>query len=443
MRKRLTLEEVKRRLKLINPNIEILSDEYKNNTTKLYCKCLIDNYKWYATWNKLSQGKGCPECGGVRTDYTIDDIKNKLKIINSDIEILSNEYIGAGEKLKCKCLIDGHIWYANWRNLQTGKGCPICGRKKIGKKKRLCLNVKKERLKNINPDIEILSEKFINGTSILKCKCKIDGCIWESIWNNLSKGQGCPECKNRNTGYRCRLSLDYIKKELYNINPNIEIIDNVYINAHTKMKCKCLIDGYIWETKWAILKQGCGCPECSGTKKPTLDEVKRKLKRINSDIMILSNTYKNNKMKLKCMCNNCNTIWYATWDNLSHGSGCPRCVNSKGEKQVEKYLQNNNIDYVSEYVFNDLKGIHDGFLKIDFYLPEFNLCIEYDGRQHFEPVEFFGGKEQFKIQKINDKLKDTYCRNNNIGLLRIPYWEFDNIGSMIEKFISNMSITNS
>ena len=73
-------------------------------------------------------------------------------------------------------------------------------------------------------------------------------------------------------------------------------------------------------------------------------------------------------------------------------------------------------------------------------MPELNLCIEYDGRQHFEPVEFFGGKEQFKIQKINDKLKDTYCRNNNIDLLRIPYWEFDNIDEILDSFLGGYNM---
>ena len=66
-----------------------------------------------------------------------------------------------------------------------------------------------------------------------------------------------------------------------------------------------------------------------------------------------------------------------------------------------------------------------------FYLPDYNLLIEYDGRQHFEISEYFGGYEGFINTKIRDTIKNIYCRNNNIDLLRIPYWEFDNIENIL------------
>lgn len=378
---RLTLEIVKDRLNKINPNIEILSNEYKNSTTKLKCRCLIDGYEWYISWNKLQQGRGCPECGGVRTDYTIEDIKNKLNVVNPNIKIMSDKYIGAGEKLKCKCLIDNHIWYSNWRNLQSGKGCPICGIKKISKAKRLCLDEKKRRLRKINPNIEVLGESFKNGRSILKCRCLIDNCIWEAIWNNLSKGQGCPDCKNKKTGDRCRLTLDEVKEEIYNINPFIEILSTNYKDTHrSKLKCRCLICNNIWETTRTVLIQGCGC--------------------------II-------------------------------------CINSKGERKVLKYLKDNNIANIVQYSFEDCRSKNP--LKFDFYLPKHNACIEYDGEQHFKLIDFAGkgkewAKEQYKSILARDIIKNTYCRNNNIKLLRIPYTEFDNIDDILDGFLNNYTM---
>ena len=62
-------------------------------------------------------------------------------------------------------------------------------------------------------------------------------------------------------------------------------------------------------------------------------------------------------------------------------------------------------------------------LPFDFYLPEKNICIEYDGIQHFEPRDFFGGKVEFEKIKIRDKIKTKYCNSNNIILLRIQYDE--------------------
>ena len=80
-----------------------------------------------------------------------------------------------------------------------------------------------------------------------------------------------------------------------------------------------------------------------------------------------------------------------------------------------------NIKFKREYIFDDC--FYNDVLRFDFYLPNYNLCIEYDGIQHFKPVDIFGGEEGFKVQLIKDKIKDDYCKNNNINILRIPYYE--------------------
>ena len=77
-------------------------------------------------------------------------------------------------------------------------------------------------------------------------------------------------------------------------------------------------------------------------------------------------------------------------------------------------------------------------LPFDFYIPDLNICIEYDGEQHFEPVDFGGkGKEyaekRFKAQQKRDNIKTEYCKNNNIKLIRIPYWEFDNVENILKQ----------
>ena len=86
-------------------------------------------------------------------------------------------------------------------------------------------------------------------------------------------------------------------------------------------------------------------------------------------------------------------------------------------------------------------------LKFDLYLPEYNLCIEYDGEQHFEPVRFAGcsienATQAFENTKINDQIKNEYCKNNNISLLRIPYWDFKNIEEILEKELNIVCLKN-
>lgn len=124
--------------------------------------------------------------------------------------------------------------------------------------------------------------------------------------------------------------------------------------------------------------------------------------------------------------------------------GCPYCFDtkkfifSKGEKMIEKILQSFNIKYLPQYTFLDCKD--KNMLPFDFYLPDLNKCIEYDGQHHYYPVTFNGiSKKEAEINHAltikHDKIKNKYCKNNNIELLRIPYYNFKNIEVIIRDFL--------
>lgn len=125
----------------------------------------------------------------------------------------------------------------------------------------------------------------------------------------------------------------------------------------------------------------------------------------------------------KCECGNEKIV-------LSHAlrQGCTKscgCLNvSYGEYYIKELLDEMHIKYAQEYTFNDCKDNKP--LPFDFYLPDYNICIEYDGQQHFESVDFFGGKKHFIMQQKHDHIKNLYCKNNSITLLRLPYYLSDN-----------------
>lgn len=118
---------------------------------------------------------------------------------------------------------------------------------------------------------------------------------------------------------------------------------------------------------------------------------------------------------------------------LSHlqGNGCPNCSESKGEKIIAKYLDKNNISYYRQHKFDDCKNIFQ--LPFDFYIPKYRTCIEFDGKQHYEPADFFGGIEAFEKLKINDRIKDDYCEDNFINIIRIRYDQMDKIDSILNE----------
>ena len=101
------------------------------------------------------------------------------------------------------------------------------------------------------------------------------------------------------------------------------------------------------------------------------------------------------------------------------GKGCSICKNSQGEVKVATYLDKLNIAYDQQKKFEECKNIHK--LPFDFYLPEYNALIEFDGRQHTEVCEIFGGEEGLQKTQFNDAIKNKFANDTNKPMLRINY----------------------
>lgn len=113
---------------------------------------------------------------------------------------------------------------------------------------------------------------------------------------------------------------------------------------------------------------------------------------------------------------------------------CRFCNTTAGELKILKYLDSQDIKYKVQKAFNDCKNKRA--LRFDFYLMDKNICIEYDGQQHFYPVNFNGSKDgglsDFQEIQKRDKIKNIYCNEHNIKLIRIPYWDYDNIEKILQ-----------
>jgi very-short-patch-repair endonuclease len=104
---------------------------------------------------------------------------------------------------------------------------------------------------------------------------------------------------------------------------------------------------------------------------------------------------------------------------------------SRGEVIIENLLIDMDEKYFTQFSFDDCVFIKK--LKFDFYLPKYNLLIEYDGLQHFQPVDYYGGESGYKMNKLRDEIKNKYCKKTKINFLRIPYTY--NTVQKIEKYI--------
>lgn len=182
--------------------------------------------------------------------------------------------------------------------------------------------------------------------------------------------------------------------------------------------------------------RGNNCHKCNGNKLLTTKDFIEKSKRVHGNKYNYSIAkYRKSKSKVNIICPE-HGQFKQTASNHMFGHGCPNCRESKGEKTIKNFLLKNKISFNKEKTFD---GCRDkGLLPFDFYLDEFNICIEFDGMQHFVAVDVWGGENGLLEQKRRDLIKTQYCVDSNIKLLRISYKE--NIIDKIKNFLQNENI---
>lgn len=277
---------------------------------------------------------------------------------------------------------------------------------------------------------ELISTKYVNNSTKLRyiCPKHRDKGILEMTFGNFTQGRGCPYCSGK-----VRKTQEEYEADLAEKKPTIKVVGK-YVNLKTKIKHECLVCGYRWDVlPDNMLHMPNGCPKCGKRAPLTKDDVVRRVAEIDDSIEVVGD-YVDYNTKIAFRCKKCDNVWLAQPNNIFSGTGCPRCKSSKGEKEISRVLDELHINYGTQFKFQDCKDEHS--LPFDFYIPDKNICIEYDGKQHFEPCTFGGitkerAAENFELAKEHDKIKDEYCQANNITLIRIPYWEYENIEQIL------------
>lgn len=177
--------------------------------------------------------------------------------------------------------------------------------------------------------------------------------------------------------------------------------------------------------------RNCSYEERGNNMKYNIKYIKEYVGSINGNILLNPNDYKDvvtHNLKILCSCGNIFVTSFANYMRYNVNK-CRSCVcrESSGEKKIREYLELHNIEFEQEKRFKDCRDKRS--LPFDFYLPTYNLIIEFDGQHHYEENTF----ANHKITKEHDKIKNQYCQSHNIDLLRIPYWQ----GSHIEDIIAN------
>lgn len=249
------------------------------------------------------------------------------------------------------------------------------------------------------------------------------------------KGSRCLQC----SGTRRKTNAEFVSEVYELVGDEYTFLED-YVNNDTAISCQHNICGEKWEVKPKhFTNTGTRCRHCFYNKKKKTDEefIKEVYNLVGEEYRVIGR-YVNSITKVKVLHSVCNKSFNISPNDFLKGRGCPNCSESKGERAISDYLDRQGVSYVSEKSFTDLYHRDKGRpLRFDYGIlddsGEVSVLIEYDGIQHFEDMWWDNQEENLEARKLRDALKNSYCRENNLKLIRIPYWDYDNIGSILKK----------
>lgn len=301
-----------------------------------------------------------------------------------------------------------------------------------------------EKIKEKHGSKIVLLEEYKNSKTKIKTLCNECGYTWNGNPGSLCKGFGCPKCANN-----LKKDTETFKEEVYKVVGNEYTVLGEYINTHTKILMKhneCGNEFYM--NPKSFLRDGQRCPNERYTRSAKTNMIVQGKPNIKNELLkekckkegyLLIEDYKGSKVKLKIKHLECGYEYEVTpYAFLKQGSRCPKCNFSKGEKVIREYLEEKNINFKEQYKIKECKNIRP--LPFDFAIFENNnlIClIEYDGSQHFHR-KFNNSEEEFMRIKESDNIKNNFCKENNILLIRIKYVRSNNIDIFNKKVIEKL-----
>lgn len=281
----------------------------------------------------------------------------------------------------------------------------------------------KNSLKTHGNKYDYSLSEYVNAKTNVKIICPIHGIFEQKPRYHIS-GYNCPKCSGKNKTNEDIIS-DFIK--IHNDKYNYSLIN--YKNSLAPVNIICPIHGEFKQRPKDHLV-GKQCQKCSGTYMDTNYFIEKANEKHGFKYEYDKTIFNKATSKIIITCEKHGDFQQTPNAHLN-GQGCPICKESKGEKEIRNYLTKNNINFILQHKFTDCKNIKP--LPFDFYLPDLNICIEYQGVQHYKPVQHFGGIDSLIITQKNDLIKYEYCKNNKINLLIIN--DIKNIKQILVKIL--------
>lgn len=287
-------------------------------------------------------------------------------------------------------------------------------------------------------------KKAKDKTRMKHNKC---GYEYEVTPDNFKRGKRCKKCSINIVKSKTSFNINIFKDKVYSLVGNeYEVVDTNYTNARTPVKMMHNICGNKFDVRpYHFTKEnGTRCPKCSYArvgfnKRKSTEDFALEVECVTNDEYEVVGDYINAITEIDILHKSCNNIYSVKPNAFLSGNRCNKCKVSvsNGEKLIINFLESNGVKFIYQYSFDDCRNKNS--LPFDFAIlndtDKVEFLVEYDGRQHFEPIEFWGGEKEFKRIQMHDNIKNSYCEDNNIKLIRIPYWKYENIESILSEIL--------
>jgi rubrerythrin len=288
-------------------------------------------------------------------------------------------------------------------------------------RRRTTEEVKEEVRITTDGEYELIGsyEKASSKTTYRHLKCNTE---FSMRPNDFKNGQRCPSCSKKNK----RMTSIEFSRKLASIHNGKYKLKSDYEGHDKQVTIWCEVHE-IEFTRIAstALRKRDICPRCFGEniskiQRKDTDTFTKQLEKSHGGSIKLLGEYTGTHTKTMFMCQTCGGEFYSEPNALLRVSGCPICAAPKGEQIIMNYLNARGINFVHQKTFDSLADKRS--LYYDFFLEDYGILIEYDGEQHYRPIEYFGGEPVFNKQKEHDIIKDEYASLNKLNLVRVPYY---------------------
>lgn len=254
---------------------------------------------------------------------------------------------------------------------------------------------------------------------------------------NFARSSNCPYCTGHSVN---KTNWAYSNIEMLKCSKNKEILKTVTQNSNKYNTWICLKCKSDYQSAYCTFQKGIRCPYCHGTKvnKTNWAYGNREMKEWAKNSQFLKTVTNGSNKKIVWICIDCKKEWNASIKGFLRGRRCPYCNNSKGEKCIEMILSEHHIENTTQYRFPDCRNNKPlPFDHAIFNDGKLIGLIEFHGTQHYNPIEYWGGKKHLESIQLRDQIKLEYCQKHNIPLLIIPY-TIENIEQTILHWINGI-----